>query len=112
MFRLFRISDRKSRQNDLSFVCARRGSATSSSDKDVETRGEANKIVSLQDINQAILSSSIQAKDQKSASKTDSYLLDLITLSQNVLVAGSKYGGNLNEEEKLALTQPVVRVFT
>jgi hypothetical protein len=68
--------------------------------------------VSLQGINQSVLFSSIQAKDQKAASKTDSYLMDLITLSQSVLVAGSKYGGNLNEEEKLAITQPVVRIFT
>jgi hypothetical protein len=35
-----------------------------------------------------------------------------VKLSQEVLNAGSKFGGNLSEQEKHAISQPVVRVFT
>lgn len=34
-----------------------------------------------------------------------------IQLSQEVINAGSKFGGNLSEEERLAVSQPIVRVF-
>ncbi|KAI6213770.1 hypothetical protein M3Y94_00190700 [Aphelenchoides besseyi] len=55
---------------------------------------------------------SLRADNQKSLNKTLESLSDCVTLVQSTLFVASGFGGQLNENERTKLAEPIVQVIT